>query len=121
MLKYRVEVFYYLRSTVVFLLLEGKSLHNEVVSITWLFPLCFREDDDINDVTSMAGVNLSEESARILATNADFIGTQLRSIKEEKFLFTGPLQSKVNEICKCFTDNDVWSVLICPIKTTLLR
>ncbi|XP_033626133.1 transcription initiation factor TFIID subunit 4-like [Asterias rubens] len=59
----------------------------------------FKEDDDINDVTSMAGVNLSEESARILATNADFIGTQLRSIKEEKFLFTGPLQSKVNEIC----------------------
>ncbi|XP_038069700.1 transcription initiation factor TFIID subunit 4-like [Patiria miniata] len=59
----------------------------------------FKDDDDINDVTSMAGVNLSEESARILATNADFIGTQLRSIKEEKFLFSGPLQSRVNEIC----------------------
>ncbi|XP_022107525.1 transcription initiation factor TFIID subunit 4-like [Acanthaster planci] len=59
----------------------------------------FKDDDDINDVTSMAGVNLSEESARILATNADFIGTQLRSIKEEKFLFSAPLQSKVNKIC----------------------
>ncbi|TRY90157.1 hypothetical protein DNTS_033345 [Danionella cerebrum] len=31
----------------------------------------FRDDDDINDVASMAGVNLNEESARILATNSE--------------------------------------------------
>ncbi|CAB1314783.1 unnamed protein product [Coregonus sp. 'balchen'] len=31
----------------------------------------FRDDDDINDVASMAGVNLSEESACILATNSE--------------------------------------------------
>nr|XP_002739729.1 PREDICTED: transcription initiation factor TFIID subunit 4-like [Saccoglossus kowalevskii] len=62
----------------------------------------FKDDDDINDVASMAGVNLSEESARILATNAEFIGTQLRSCKDEHFLHSGPLQKRISDICKKF-------------------
>ncbi|XP_072013578.1 transcription initiation factor TFIID subunit 4-like [Amphiura filiformis] len=60
----------------------------------------FKDDDDINDVASMAGVNLSEESARIMATNADFIGTQMRSIKEEKFLIQDPLHDHINRLCQ---------------------
>ncbi|XP_077982587.1 transcription initiation factor TFIID subunit 4-like [Glandiceps talaboti] len=60
----------------------------------------FRDDDDINDVASMAGVNLTEENARILATNAEFIGTQVRSCKEEQFLHPTPLQRKVAEIAR---------------------
>uniref|UniRef100_T1IJ33 adenylate cyclase n=1 Tax=Strigamia maritima TaxID=126957 RepID=T1IJ33_STRMM len=54
-----------------------------------------RDDDDINDVAAMGGVNLVEESARILATNADFVGTQIRSCKDENFLYTGPLQRRI--------------------------
>ncbi|KAJ8316709.1 hypothetical protein KUTeg_005739 [Tegillarca granosa] len=42
-----------------------------------------KDDDDINDVATMGGVNLSEESRNILASNADFIGTQIRSCKDE--------------------------------------
>ncbi|KAI2595527.1 TATA-box binding protein associated factor 4, partial [Homo sapiens] len=52
----------------------------------------FRDDDDINDVASMAGVNLSEESARILATNSELVGTLTRSCKDETFLLQAPLQ-----------------------------
>ncbi|XP_041455314.1 transcription initiation factor TFIID subunit 4-like [Lytechinus variegatus] len=58
-----------------------------------------RDDDDINDVASMAGVNLSEESARILATNEAFVGTQLRSCEDEKFLHKTPLQHCMSKIC----------------------
>jgi len=61
------------------------------------FPL-FRDDDDINDVASMAGVNLSEESARILATNSELVGTLTRSCKDETFLFPAPLQRRILEI-----------------------
>ena len=64
--------------------------------------LLYRDDDDINDVASMAGVNLSEESARIMATNAEFIGTQMRSIKEEKFLIQDPLHQHVNRLCESY-------------------
>ncbi|KFW11827.1 Transcription initiation factor TFIID subunit 4, partial [Eurypyga helias] len=42
----------------------------------------FRDDDDINDVASMAGINLNEESARIMATNSDLVGTQIQSCKD---------------------------------------
>lgn len=34
----------------------------------------YRDDDDINDVVIMGGVNFSEESKNILASNVDFIG-----------------------------------------------
>lgn len=59
-----------------------------------------RDDDDINDVASMAGVNLSEESARILATNSELVGTQIRSCKDETFLQPGLLQRRILEIGK---------------------
>ncbi|XP_069907745.1 transcription initiation factor TFIID subunit 4 isoform X1 [Oryctolagus cuniculus] len=60
----------------------------------------FRDDDDINDVASMAGVNLSEESARILATNSEIVGTLTRSCKDETFLLPAPLQRRILEIGK---------------------
>uniref|UniRef100_A0A0D9RT44 TATA-box binding protein associated factor 4 n=1 Tax=Chlorocebus sabaeus TaxID=60711 RepID=A0A0D9RT44_CHLSB len=60
----------------------------------------FRDDDDINDVASMAGVNLSEESARILATNSELVGTLTRSCKDETFLLQAPLQRRILEIGK---------------------
>lgn len=59
--------------------------------------LSCRDDDDINDVASMAGVNLNEESARILATNSDLVGTQIRSCKDEAFLPTGLLHRRILE------------------------
>lgn len=58
----------------------------------------FRDDDDINDVASMAGVNLSEESARILATNSELVGAVTRSCKDEAFLFTDSLRRRMMEI-----------------------
>ncbi|KAI1892805.1 hypothetical protein AGOR_G00137300 [Albula goreensis] len=60
----------------------------------------FRDDDDINDVASMAGVNLSEESARILATNSELVGTVTRSCKDEAFLHTPALHRRVLDIGK---------------------
>ncbi|XP_018556623.1 transcription initiation factor TFIID subunit 4 [Lates calcarifer] len=62
----------------------------------------FRDDDDINDVASMAGVNLSEESARILATNSELVGTVTRSCKDEAFLSTSSLTRRALEIGKKF-------------------
>ncbi|XP_076875041.1 transcription initiation factor TFIID subunit 4-like [Brachyhypopomus gauderio] len=62
----------------------------------------FRDDDDINDVASMAGVNLSEESDRILATGSELVGAVTRSCKDEVFLHTGPLHCRVLEIGKRF-------------------
>ncbi|XP_041945786.1 transcription initiation factor TFIID subunit 4-like isoform X2 [Alosa sapidissima] len=60
----------------------------------------FKDDDDINDVASMAGVNLSEESARILATNSELVGTVMRSCKDEAFLHTAMLTRRMMEIGK---------------------
>ncbi|KPP68033.1 transcription initiation factor TFIID subunit 4-like [Scleropages formosus] len=60
----------------------------------------FRDDDDINDVASMAGVNLSEESARILATNSELVGAVTRSCKDEAFLYTATLHRRLLEIGK---------------------
>ncbi|XP_064154579.1 transcription initiation factor TFIID subunit 4-like isoform X1 [Anguilla rostrata] len=60
----------------------------------------FRDDDDINDVASMAGVNLSEESARILATNSELVGAVTRSCKDEAFLYTPSLHRRVMDIGK---------------------
>ena len=36
-----------------------------------------REDDDINDVAAMGGVNLNEENARILASQVNLRGQVL--------------------------------------------
>uniref|UniRef100_A0AAY4E5B1 TAFH domain-containing protein n=1 Tax=Denticeps clupeoides TaxID=299321 RepID=A0AAY4E5B1_9TELE len=59
---------------------------------------CFCRDDDINDVASMAGVNLSEESARILATNSDVVGAVTRSCGDKAFLYSTALQRRILEI-----------------------
>ncbi|ERE83827.1 transcription initiation factor TFIID subunit 4B-like protein [Cricetulus griseus] len=61
---------------------------------------CFRGEDDINDVTCMADVNLDEENACILATHSEFVGTLIQSCKEEPFLFIGALQKKILDIGK---------------------
>ncbi|XP_030633039.1 transcription initiation factor TFIID subunit 4 isoform X2 [Chanos chanos] len=62
----------------------------------------FKDDDDINDVASMAGVNLSEESARILATNSELVGAVMRSCKDETFLFCTGLHRRMLDIGKKF-------------------
>ena len=62
------------------------------------FSSSLRDDDDINDVAAMGGVNLQEESQRILATNAEIVGQQIRSCKDQDFLFTTPLHKRINQI-----------------------
>uniref|UniRef100_A0A8D0H1A2 TATA-box binding protein associated factor 4b n=1 Tax=Sphenodon punctatus TaxID=8508 RepID=A0A8D0H1A2_SPHPU len=71
---------------------KNKIKENETTS--------FRDEDDINDVTSMAGVNLSEESACILAGNSEVVGTLIRSCTEEPLLSSDVLQKKILEIGK---------------------
>ncbi|XP_037307720.2 transcription initiation factor TFIID subunit 4 isoform X2 [Pungitius pungitius] len=67
----------------------------------------FRDDDDINDVASMAGVNLNEESARILATNSELVGTHIRSCKDEAFLHPGLLHRRILETARKFGVTEV--------------
>lgn len=57
----------------------------------------YRADDDINDVAAMGGVNLAEESQRILGST-EFVGTQIRSCKDEVFLHMTPLQQRIKQI-----------------------
>ena len=66
-------------------------------------PFVYRDDDDINDVASMAGVNLSEESANILATNSGLVGAVTRSCKDEAFLSCALLQRRMMEIGETLT------------------
>uniref|UniRef100_A0A8C8IW99 TAFH domain-containing protein n=1 Tax=Oncorhynchus tshawytscha TaxID=74940 RepID=A0A8C8IW99_ONCTS len=67
----------------------------------------FRDDDDINDVASMAGVNLNEENARIMATNSELVGTKIRSCKDEAFLPPGLLHRRIMEAAKRFGVTEV--------------
>ena len=46
----------------------------------------------------MAGVNLNEENACILATNSELIGTVIRSCADEPFLSSEVLQKKILNI-----------------------
>ncbi|XP_059922588.1 transcription initiation factor TFIID subunit 4B-like isoform X2 [Gadus macrocephalus] len=55
----------------------------------------YKEDDDINDVASMAGVNLKEESVRILAGGGIVIGSVVRSCQDTPFLYTGALHARI--------------------------
>lgn len=55
-------------------------------------------DDDINDVAAMGGVNLAEESQKILGSTEN-IGTQIRSCKDEVFLHLPTLQTKLKVLC----------------------
>ncbi|XP_061744154.1 transcription initiation factor TFIID subunit 4 [Nerophis ophidion] len=52
----------------------------------------YKEDDDINDVASMAGVNLREENARIL-TSA--VGAVVQSCQDQLFLSSPPVLSRI--------------------------
>ncbi|XP_052859680.1 transcription initiation factor TFIID subunit 4 [Anopheles cruzii] len=54
-------------------------------------------EDDINDVAAMGGVNLAEETQRILGST-EFVGTQIRSCKDEVFLHLPALQSRIRTI-----------------------
>ncbi|KAK2704821.1 hypothetical protein QYM36_017015 [Artemia franciscana] len=54
-------------------------------------------DDDINDVATMGGVNLAEESQRLLGPTK-LVGTQIRSVKNEVFFPPTPLQGKVRKV-----------------------
>ncbi|XP_029008624.1 transcription initiation factor TFIID subunit 4-like isoform X2 [Betta splendens] len=67
----------------------------------------FRDDDDINDVASMAGVNLNEENARILATSSELVGTKIRSCKDESFLPPGLLHRRVLDTAKKYGVTEV--------------
>ncbi|XP_014675326.1 PREDICTED: transcription initiation factor TFIID subunit 4-like [Priapulus caudatus] len=60
----------------------------------------FRDDDDINDVAAMGGVNLIEESQRILASTTEHVGTVERSCKDESFLLGSALQTRIREIVR---------------------
>ena len=57
-------------------------------------------DEDINDVATMGGVNLAEESQRMQGATDMMIGTQIRSCKDETFLQTGQLQHRIARICR---------------------
>ncbi|CAK1588093.1 unnamed protein product [Parnassius mnemosyne] len=54
-------------------------------------------DDDINDVAAMGGVNLAEETQRILGST-EMIGTQIRSCKDEYLVPMSLMQAKLKAI-----------------------
>lgn len=47
----------------------------------------------------MGGVNLGEESQHILDSTV-FVGTQIRSCKDEIFLLQQPLAQRIKQLCK---------------------
>lgn len=51
-----------------------------------------REDDDINDVAFMAGVNLREENAQILTTK---VGSVVQSCQDQLFLSPNPALRRI--------------------------
>ncbi|KAG7229632.1 hypothetical protein INR49_012676 [Caranx melampygus] len=72
----------------------------------------FKDDDDINDVASMAGVNLSEESANILATNSGLVGVVTHSCKDETFLSCTTLQRRMLEIGRRYGVTDLGAEVV---------
>ncbi|KAM7012023.1 transcription initiation factor TFIID subunit 4-like [Tautogolabrus adspersus] len=52
----------------------------------------YKEDDDINDVASMAGVNLREENAKILTT---MVGSVVKSCQDQPFLSPKPVLCRI--------------------------
>lgn len=72
----------------------------------------FKDDDDINDVASMAGVNLSEESANILATNSGLVGAVTHSCEDEAFLSCALLQRKMLDIGRKFGVTDLGAEVV---------
>ncbi|KAL1518270.1 hypothetical protein ABEB36_001915 [Hypothenemus hampei] len=61
------------------------------------FSAAYTGDDDINDVAAMGGVNLAEETQKILGST-EYVGTQIRSCKEDIICSMGPLQHKIRQI-----------------------
>ncbi|KAG5897892.1 hypothetical protein JTB14_008061 [Gonioctena quinquepunctata] len=61
------------------------------------FSSAYTGDDDINDVAAMGGVNLAEETQKILGST-EFVGTQIRSCKEDMLCSMPPLQQKIRKI-----------------------
>lgn len=57
-----------------------------------------RDDDDVNDVAAMGGVNLAEESQKIMASGAELVGTQIRSCRDEPFLDIKVLSARISRI-----------------------
>ncbi|XP_070758864.1 transcription initiation factor TFIID subunit 4 [Enoplosus armatus] len=72
----------------------------------------FKDDEDINDVASMAGVNLSEESANILATNSGLVGAVTHSCKDEAFLSSAMLQRRMQEIGRRYGVTDLGAEVV---------
>ncbi|XP_068576394.1 transcription initiation factor TFIID subunit 4 [Cebidichthys violaceus] len=72
----------------------------------------FKDEDDINDVASMAGVNLSEESANILATNSRLVGAVTHSCKDEAFLSCPVLQRRMQEIGRRYGVTDLGAEVV---------
>ncbi|OUC44396.1 transcription initiation factor TFIID component TAF4 family protein [Trichinella nativa] len=57
-------------------------------------------EDDINDVAAMGGVNLAEESQKILASTADLFSTEMQSCgPEPTFLDLSSLQERMQASC----------------------
>ncbi|XP_065314296.1 transcription initiation factor TFIID subunit 4-like isoform X1 [Gordionus sp. m RMFG-2023] len=59
-----------------------------------------RDEDDINDVTAMGGINISEEKQRILAGSSDFIGFQIRSCADQTFLNLPLLSNRIDSLVR---------------------
>lgn len=79
--------------------IDDKNVHtNSSGSSSFFQPSSMYGDDDINDVAAMGGVNLAEESQKILGSTEN-IGTQIRSCKDEVFLHLPTLQSKLKAVC----------------------
>ena len=74
-----------------------------------------RDDDDVNDVAAMGGVNLAEESQKIMASGTELVGTQIRSCKDEPFFDTKTLSVKISRIVRKFDlpepSNDVITLI----------
>lgn len=67
-------------------------------------------EDDINDVAAMGGVNLAEESQKILDATAELLSTETRSCgRDEEFLNNPPLLNNLKLICKRHGLDDVRS------------
>jgi len=76
----------------------------------------YKDDDDINDVATMAGVNLSEENARIMATT-ELVGTQTRSCRDETVVNQMILQKKMTYIGSfVFNDENCCNILMFSLK-----
>ncbi|KAG8176557.1 hypothetical protein JTE90_010769 [Oedothorax gibbosus] len=88
--------------------LQSKTILNKTVSIIKTTStakekkpfVSVRDEDDINDVAAMGGVNLVEESQRILATNSELIGSQIRSCKDDNHFLSSALHRKILQIAK---------------------